>query len=159
MVSIATGSPLIRIMVKSIAGVAWGPVHASVYTSEVNSLHWNSPAIYLKKIETHCNREDCRDKLEETDRDEGGKHWDRWGRGGVIQRGDSVWLKTAPQVLLLKASTHRASWVQRRINKPVTSTRFTSQIQLPSCPAVVTSRSLCALTALFLLCLLIPPSP
>lgn len=37
MVSIATGSPLIRIMVKSIAGMACGPVHASVYTSEVNS--------------------------------------------------------------------------------------------------------------------------
>lgn len=37
MESIATGSPLIRIMVKSIAGIAWGPVHASVYTSEVNS--------------------------------------------------------------------------------------------------------------------------
>lgn len=119
MVSIATGSPLIRIMVKSIAGVAWGPVHASVYTSEVNSLHWNSPAIYLKKIETHCNREDCRDKLEETDRDEGGKHWDRWGRGRVIQRGDSLWLKTAPQVLLLKASTRAAEDQQARDLNPI----------------------------------------
>lgn len=108
MASIATGSPRIRIMVKSIAGVAlggirggaggWATSRSSVHVWSKLPLRWNTPAICLKKIETRRKRgENCWCKLEETGRDGGGKQRDRWsvcvcvygggeGKGGGVNR-------------------------------------------------------------------------
>lgn len=69
-VLITTGSPLIRIMVKSIPGTARGSVHASMYKSEANS---HVLLQSRQNIETGCSREDCGDQMEEPDRNEGGK--------------------------------------------------------------------------------------
>lgn len=98
MVLIATGSPLIRIMVKSIAGIAWGPVHASVYTSEVKSPVLTQSSHLLKENRDSLQWEDCGAKPEGTDWDKGGKHWDGWriGRFSVIKRLFFKFLEKAP---------------------------------------------------------------
>lgn len=147
MVSIATGSPLIRIMAKSIAGIAWGPVHASVYTSEVNSPALKQCGHLLKENQDslQCG-EACGDKLKESDRDKGGKHRDRWEGGGGCS--------TTLQVFLLQSI--KASGPLRWINKPLTSTwRSSHRAVLPlSHVAPSALRPLCSSFRLP-----IPPSP
>lgn len=72
MVLTATASPLIRIMVKSIAGTAQGPVHAPGYKSEANSHVSETVWVFAwRNIKTGCCREDCGDETEEPDGDKG----------------------------------------------------------------------------------------
>lgn len=86
----ATGSPLIRIMAKSMAGTARGPVHAPLYKSEANSRFSETVRAFVwRNIKTGCRREDCGDETEEADTDKGGKQM-RETRGL-----DSRWLKSS----------------------------------------------------------------
>lgn len=74
MVLTATGSPLITIMAKSIAGTARGPVHAPLYKSEANSrVSEKVRAFAWRNMKMGCRREDGGDETEELDRDKGGK--------------------------------------------------------------------------------------
>lgn len=85
----ARGSPLIRIMAKSIAGTARGPVHAPLYESEANScVSERVRAFAWRNIKTGCRREDCGDETVEPDRDKG------WKQMRETRGLDSRWLKS-----------------------------------------------------------------
>lgn len=125
-------------MVKSIAGIAGGPAHASVYTSEGNSPVLKL-AICLKKIEAHCNEGDWGDKLKETNRDKGQNHWDGRRRKCVSQWVVFVWLKTIMEAFLLKASLNQAWRMQQRNTPPSWSTcKIQLQSQFLSCFTLIT---------------------
>lgn len=109
-VLIETGSPLIRIMVKSIPGTAQGSVHASVYKSEANS---NVLQRSRQNIETGCSKEDRGDQMEEPNRNKGGKADD-------AEKGP--WFKTNLSLYfyIYFVLIHQASRMQPRLDQMLT---------------------------------------
>lgn len=105
----ATGSPLIRIMAKSIAGTARGPVHAPLYKSEANScvsetvraFAWRN--IKTGKTVVMKQRSWTEIKVE-----------GRWERQGALIQGD--W-----KAGFFLGSIHQASRIKPRLDQMLTS--------------------------------------